>query len=115
MTGTSWQHRKIAAITLAALGVAFTAVAARADDASAKLYASKCVACHAADGSGNTPVGKTLKLKDLKDPDAVKQTDAELTTIITKGKDKMPAYEKTLKPAEIAGLVAYVRTLQGKK
>jgi mono/diheme cytochrome c family protein len=31
------------------------------------------------------------------------------------GKNKMPAYSKTLKPEEIKGLVAYVRELGGKK
>jgi|SRR5690348_9958079 cytochrome c6 len=87
---------------------------ARADDASAKLYQSKCVACHAADGTGNTPGGKALKVVSFSDADVQKQSDAELTAIIAKGKNKMPAYEKSLKPEEIKGLVAYVREL-GKK
>src|ERR1700680_3851049 len=87
----------------------------RADDAAAKLYQTKCVACHAADGSGNTTVGKTLMIKDLRDPDGQKQSDADLTTIVAKGKNKMPAYEKTLKADEIKGLVAYVRGLAAKK
>jgi mono/diheme cytochrome c family protein len=87
---------------------------ARADDASAKLYQGKCVACHAADGTGNTPGGKALKVTSFSDPDVQKQSDADLTTIIAKGKNKMPAYEKSLKPEEIKGLVAYVREL-GKK
>jgi len=86
----------------------------RADDASAKLYQSKCVACHGADGAGNTPGGKALKVTAFSDPDVQKQSDADLTTIVAKGKNKMPAYEKTLKPDEIKGLVAYVREL-GKK
>lgn len=88
---------------------------ARADDAAAKLYQAKCVACHAADGGGNTTVGKVLKVKDLRDPDVQKQSDADLTTIIAKGKDKMPAYEKTLKADEIKSLVAYIRDLAAKK
>ena len=40
-----------------------------------------------------------------------KQTDAELTGIITNGKNKMPAYGKTLKADDIKGLVAYIRSL----
>jgi mono/diheme cytochrome c family protein len=103
------------------IAVFFTACAflllstmARADDASAKLYSSKCAACHAADGSGNTAAGKALKTADLRDPDIQKQTDAELNAEITKGKDKMPPYEKQLKPDEIKGLVAYVRELAKK-
>ena len=89
-------------------------LAARADDASAKLYQSKCVACHAADGTGNTHGGKALKVMPFSDPEIQKQSDADLTAIIAKGKNKMPAYEKSLKPDEIKGLVTYVREL-GKK
>jgi len=107
--------RRIGQMLLGVLALAFLLNAtARADDASAKLYASKCVACHAADGTGNTTVGKALKIKDLHDPEVQKQSDADLNAIISKGKDKMPEYDKTLKPAEIVGLVAYVREL-GKK
>jgi cytochrome c6 len=86
----------------------------RADDASAKLYQSKCAACHGADGSGNTPAGKTLKVVAFSDPDVQKQSDADVTAIIAKGKNKMPLYEKSLKSDEIKSLVAYVREL-GKK
>jgi mono/diheme cytochrome c family protein len=87
---------------------------AKADDASAKLYQMKCVACHGADGVGNTTVGKALKITDFHDPAVQKMSDADLTAIVASGKNKMPAYEKTLKPEEIKGLVAYVREL-GKK
>jgi len=72
------------------------------------------LACHGADGSGNSAAGKTLKVRDFHDPDVQKQSDADLTAIIAKGKNKMPAYEKSLKPDEIKGLVAHVREL-GKK
>src|ERR1041385_2810525 len=89
-------------------GIALAPLAARADDASAKLFQAKCIACHAADGGGNTTVGKTLKIKDLRDPEVAKETDAALAEIIAKGKDKMPAYEKTLKPDQIKGLVVYI-------
>jgi cytochrome c6 len=109
---------RLVAHSLIALALACFAVmlsiTARADDASAKLYQSKCVACHAADGSGNTPGGKALKVTPFSDADVQKQSDAELTAIIAKGKNKMPAYEKSLKPEEIKGLVGYVREL-GKK
>ncbi len=90
-------------------------VSARADDASAKLYKTKCAGCHGADGVGATTVGKALKITDFHDPDVQKMSDADLATIVAKGKNKMPAYEKTLKPDEIKGLVAYVRELGGKK
>lgn len=102
-------------VAVAALGIVLLPMAVHADDASAKLYQMKCVACHAADGSGTSPAGKALKVKDLRDPDVQKQSDADLTAIISKGKEKMPAYEKMLKPDEIKGLVAEVRELAAKK
>ena len=86
-----------------------------ADDATVKLYEGKCSACHGADGAGGTVAGKALKLKDIRDPEAQKMSDADLATLIAKGKDKMPANEKTLKPDQIKSLVAYVRELAKKK
>jgi mono/diheme cytochrome c family protein len=85
-----------------------------ADEATVKLYQTKCASCHAADGSGNSVVGKALKVKDLRDPEVQKASDADLATLIAKGKDKMPTFEKTLKAEEIKGLVAYVRELAKK-
>jgi mono/diheme cytochrome c family protein len=39
-------------------------------------------------------------------------SDAGLTDIITNGKNKMPKYGASLKPEDIKGLVAYIRTLK---
>jgi mono/diheme cytochrome c family protein len=104
-----------AGIIIAFFGLTFLQLPMRADDASAKLYQTKCVVCHAADGSGSTTVGKNLQIKDLRDSEVQKQTDADLVTVVTKGKNKMPSYEKSLKAEEIKGLVAYVRELGKKK
>ncbi len=87
---------------------------ARAQSEAEKTYKAKCAACHGADGSGDTPAGKTLKVVAFSDPDVQKQSDANFTAIIAKGKNKMPAYEKSLSPDEIKRLVDYVREL-GKK
>lgn len=75
------------------------------------LYKSKCVACHAADGTGSA-VGKKIGVRDFHSPDVQKESDADLTTAIAKGRNKMPAYEKTLQPDEIKALVAFIHTLQ---
>ena len=85
---------------------------ALADDA-ATIYKAKCVACHAADGSASD-VGKKLGAHDFHSADVQKMSDADLTVVVTNGKNKMPAYGKSLKPEDIKGLVAYVREL-GKK
>jgi len=76
----------------------------------AMLYKSKCVACHAADGSGSA-MGKKLGVRDFHSVDVQKQSDTDLTEIITNGKNKMPAYAKTLKADEITSLTAFVRSL----
>jgi mono/diheme cytochrome c family protein len=86
-----------------------------ADNPGAQLFHDKCAACHGADGTADTPVGKALKIESLLTPEVQKKTDAELMTIIEKGKNKMPAYGNTLKPDQIKTLVAYMRELAKKK
>ena len=81
---------------------------------SAALFKSKCSLCHGDDGSGATPTGRALKSKDLRSDEVQKNSDAELTDVITKGRNKMPAFGQKLKPDQIQQLVAYVRHL-GKK
>ena len=85
-----------------------------ADDDAAGLFKAKCVACHGADASGNTPMGKNLKIRDLRSAEVQGQSDAELFKIISNGKGKMPAYGKSLSEEQIHKLVAFVRA-QAKK
>lgn len=84
-----------------------------ADDAAA-LYKSKCAMCHGATGTGDTPMGKKLAIKSLASAGVQKHTDAQLTQIITKGENKMPAFAGKLTDAQIKQLVAFVRGF-GKK
>jgi mono/diheme cytochrome c family protein len=102
-------------VALALCSVLGAASANAADEATVKLYETKCAACHAADGSGNTTVGKALKLRDIRDPEVQKMSDADLTTLFAKGKGKMPANEKALKPEQIKALVDYTRELAQKQ
>jgi mono/diheme cytochrome c family protein len=81
-----------------------------AQDAST-LYKSKCAACHGADGTGSS-MGKKMGAHDFTSADVQKMSDADLADIITNGKDKMPKYGSSLKPDEIKGLVAYIRTMK---
>ena len=55
-----------------------------------------------------------IKLRDLHSPEVQKQTDAELTQIITKGKGKMAPFESKLSKEQIEQVVGYIRDL-GKK
>ena len=101
-------------VLLAAVLIFRASQAVAAGDADA-TYKAKCAMCHGPDGSGATPTGKALKLRDLRSPEVQKQSDAELSDIIGKGKNKMPSFSKSLKPDEISGLVAVVRDLAKKK
>lgn len=83
---------------------------ARADGAA--TYKSKCAMCHGPDGSGQTPMGKSMKLRALGSADVQKQTDPQLTAIVSDGKGKMPAYKGKLSADEIKQLVAHIRTLK---
>jgi mono/diheme cytochrome c family protein len=100
-----------AALVLTALAVPATAHADAASAAAgAALYKEKCIGCHAADGSGNAPMGKALKAGDLRTPQIQGKKDAELAAAITNGKGKMPA-QKGLSATQVSQLLDYVRTL----
>src|SRR5271169_2050090 len=114
MTPSDTRKATLFVVVLAGL-MFFYLPAHGADDATVKLYQTKCAACHGPDGSGSTPVGKALKLQDFHAPEVQKMTDADFTTLIAKGKDKMPANEKSLKPDQIKALAGYVRELAEKK
>lgn len=102
----------LAAVLLA--GALFLPIALRADDASAALYKSKCAGCHGADGKGETTMGKAMKLRDLGSADVQKASDADWTTIITAGKNKMPPVGKSLSPDQVKGIVGYLRSFAKK-
>ena len=83
----------------------------RAQGAGEKVYKAKCATCHGADGAGATPAGKATKARDFCSEEVKKETDAEWTAIIVKGKNKMPAYDKKIAEEEIKDVVAYIRGL----
>jgi cytochrome c6 len=97
-------------LTMLAASLALWSTPAAADDAAA-TYKAKCAMCHGADGKGDTPMGKKLGLRDFTSPEVQKMSDDELIGIITKGKNKMPAYENKLSTAQIKDVVTYIRQL----
>lgn len=76
----------------------------------AATYKTKCAACHGPDGSGQTAVGKNLKVKDLSSAEVQKLTDAELTKVLAEGKGKMPASK--LSADDIKSVIGFVRSLK---
>jgi mono/diheme cytochrome c family protein len=90
------------------LAVALPAAAFAADGAA--IYKTKCNACHGPDGSGQTAVGKNLKVKALGSPEVQKMTDAEITKVLTEGKGKMPAAK--LAADDMKAVIGFVRTFK---
>ncbi len=102
----------VAVLTVAtALAVVLTLSLSANAQGAPDLFKSKCVMCHAADGTGSA-VGKKMGAHDFTTAEVQKMSDAALTDTITNGKNNMPKYADKLKPEEIKGLVAYIRTLK---
>ena len=103
--------RKVTTISLIVL---FSLVAGSAFADGAATYKAKCALCHGPNGAGDTPSGKSMKVRDLRSDVVQKQTDLELTKTISGGKGKMPPYGKQLSNADIAAVIAFIRTLKAK-
>lgn len=78
-----------------------------------KLFATKCRACHGAKGQGNPAIAKAqgVTLRDLKSPEVQKQSDAELKKLALGGHGKKKPV-KTVTPAELDDIVAFMRTMK---
>ena len=81
-------------------------------DSGADIYKTKCSACHGKNGAGDSMLGKNLKLRPLGSDDVQKQSDDELFTIISKGKKRMPPFDRKLSKDQIRDLVKYIRSLK---
>jgi len=78
------------------------------------MYATQCAMCHGKDGDGKGDLADDmkLKLKDYRDPDALKgMTDGELFYILNKGKGDMPGQEGRMKPELCWNLINYIRSM----
>jgi mono/diheme cytochrome c family protein len=81
-------------------------------DSGADTYKTKCSACHGKNGAGDSMLGKNLKLRPLASDEVQKQSDDELFTIISKGKKRMPPFDRKLSKDQIRDLVRYMRSLK---
>jgi cbb3-type cytochrome c oxidase subunit III len=77
------------------------------------LYRQNCARCHGLDGRGETELGKSLNAPDLTDAAwRAKISAKRMSESIADGREEMPAFGKKLSRAQIAALVAYVRSLK---
>jgi mono/diheme cytochrome c family protein len=81
-------------------------------DSGADIYKMKCSACHGLNGAGETMLGKNLKLRSLASAEVQNQSDDDLARIISKGKNKMPSYDRKLSKDQIEDVVKYIRSLR---
>ena len=105
-------NRKSLLLVMLIALIVIAAPSAFAASDGAAIYKAKCASCHGADGSGQTAMGKSMKLRDLRSAEVQKQTDKELFTVTADGKGKMPGYKTKLTEADINALVAHMRTMK---
>ena len=108
----------IGVIALAAgFGGATTASASAAE--AKENWGHYCARCHGPDGTGNTKMGRKLRIKDLSSEKMqTRLKDEEIVDMIIdgnqeeNGKDGMPSFKDKLAPEERQALVGYIRTLK---
>ena len=70
-----------------------TQVAANGNDEGKKLFLMGCANCHGPDGTGAMMRAMMPKIGDLTSPELhSRMKDADITTLITTGRDKMPPF-----------------------
>jgi len=89
-------------------------LSASAADGSA-IFTKDCVKCHGADGKGETPMGKKLKMKDL-GTEAAKLGEAKIESTIKEGvkdgdKVRMKGFPD-MSEADVKAVAKYVLTLK---
>lgn len=107
----AWVH---VAILVVAIAIAASPAAGQGDAAGADVYKAKCATCHGQDGSGNTPVGKSLQVADLRSKAVQSKSDAELIQSVTEGKGNMPGFKGNITDDEIHAVVTFIRTFAAK-
>ena len=104
------------------VGTAFQGSAhAEVDKKVLRNWKAKCSSCHGEDGKGATEQGKKMGVRDMTTADFWKGvTDEKAKDVIANGlkqvKDgkaqEMEPYKDKLKPEDIDGLVAYIKTFK---
>ncbi len=110
----------LGAVTLAFIATSFSASAADAT-AGKEKFNTYCAACHGVSGKGDGAASAALNPKPRNFTDQAymsKKTDTDLTKVIKGGgaaaglSTSMPPWGSSLSDADIANVVAHIRTLK---
>lgn len=104
---------------LVAAGFAWATSIGLGADAS-ENWNKHCASCHAKDGSGNTKMGKKLKVKDYRDAKVQAEFSDDVAMKAIKegakdssGKETMKPFAEKLSDDEAKALVGFLRSLKG--
>jgi mono/diheme cytochrome c family protein len=81
-------------------------------DAGSDTFKTRCSACHGHKGAGDSIFGRNLNVRPLGSPEVQAQSDDQLFAIISKGRKKMPAFDRKLSPDQIRDLVKHIRSFK---
>jgi mono/diheme cytochrome c family protein len=103
--------------TTAALALVLLAAPAMiwAQSGGEATYKAKCQMCHGANGEGDTPAGKAMKVRPFSDPVMAKMSDTTILNLTKNGSGKMPAFKDKLTDAQLKEVVEFIHELQKKK
>ncbi|HVP30352.1 MAG TPA: cytochrome c [Myxococcota bacterium] len=87
--------------------------AARAADAAngKAVFDAECAKCHGADGSGDTPAGKALKVPSMHDPRLTGPDSLETIKKVFAENPKHSSIKGKISPEELDAVAAYVKLL----
>jgi mono/diheme cytochrome c family protein len=123
--GKNWDPMPVSSVTfgVAALCAALSLGAckgsapgdSRAD--AKRLFDSACGKCHGSDGRGGVPAAEGLAApRSFVDASfQASRTDAQLRDAVVNGKGQMPPFGKVFDEAQLAQLVAHMRTFNPQK
>jgi len=106
-----FRWERVGAVVVWLVVASATEAAAAESDPGVVNFEMHCATCHAQNGSGDTPVGKSVKIPDLRSPEVQSQPDAQLVEIIANGKGAMPPFKSSLSKDQIDALVKHVHQL----
>ena len=76
------------------------------------IFRNRCAVCHGLDGSGDTTLGKKLKIPDLRSEKVQRLTDDDLIKVVTDGMGEMPSFKKKLSRDSIYQVIGHIRKLK---